>query len=404
MDIPREDFSKPPAGKHFQRYLDFAGSIIFKYNGIVPFHLYLRKYFSSNKKHGSKDRKQIIALCYNYFRLGLGVNASYSMLDKFLLGIFLCESNPSSMLALFKPQWNEEISNELIDKIKIVENDFDSKNIFPFSSELSDELDKEKFSLSFLQQPKLFVRIRPGKEYIVLEKIRSAKFSFKKINDMCLAFSQNEKVTDVIRIDKDAVIQDYNSQRVGEFLPKKFFSTHALTTVWDCCAGSGGKSILAVDVLDTIKLTVTDKRLTILQNLKNRFASAGIKNFDPYVLDIASDRHFPTAESFDIIIADVPCSGSDTWSRTPEQLQLFRSKEIERYASLQKKIIKNILPHLEQNGILLYITCSVFKKENEENVDYIVENFQLKLLKMEYLKGYEMQANTLFIAVFSNSP
>ena len=43
------------------------------------------------------------------------------------------------------------------------------------------------------------------------------------------------------------------------------------------------------------------------------------------------------------------------------------------------------------------------EKENEENVDYFLQNFQLNLLHKEYLNGYEMQADTLFVAVFAKS-
>ncbi len=95
----------------------------------------------------------------------------------------------------------------------------------------------------------------------------------------------------------------------------------------------------------------------------------------------------------------MPCSGSGTWARTPERLGFFKEKEIEKYASLQKNIIKNVVPHMQDGGLLFYITCSVFKEENEENVDYFLKNFQVALLQMKYLEGYEMQADTLFIAV-----
>ena len=105
----------------------------------------------------------------------------------------------------------------------------------------------------------------------------------------------------------------------------------------------------------------------------------------------------------DLIIADVPCTGSGTWARTPEQLHFSHKKDIDKYAALQKKIIENALPHLKINGHFLFITCSVFKKENEENVAFIQQKFQLNLLKMEYLKGYEIQADTLFVALFKKA-
>ena len=410
MDIPVNEISKASSGKYFQKHLLFAESLISMYKGVEPFHLYIKKYFSSNKKHGSKDRKQIVSLCYNYFRLGCGVSLHVTLQDKFLLGAFLCDSNPSLLLSQLKPEWNEKINCPLNEKLKSVEDFFDPKIIFPFQQFLSDEIDQHKFAISFLQQPKLFLRIRPGKEAIVLDKITSVNFPFERLGDDCLVFSRNEKVTDVIIVDKEAVIQDYNSQRTGKFFLKYLFTQQvdesvekirSPITVWDCCAGSGGKSILAVDTLENIELTVTDKRPAILQNLKKRFAISGIKNYEAFVLDIASKNQLPTNSTFQFLIADVPCSGSGTWPRTPEQLNFFHENEIEKYASLQKTIIRNIVPHLQSGGILLYITCSVFKKENEENVDYFLQNFQLNLLHKEYLKGYEMQANTLFVAVFT---
>ena len=409
MDIPGNEIPTPSWGKYFQRHLQFAQSLVNTYKGDEPFHLYIQKYFASHKKHGSKDRKQIASLCYSYFRLGCGVSRNVAIHDKFLLGSFLCNSGHSLLLAQLKPEWNAVINLELNDKLKLVEDFFDIKNIFPFQKFLSKEIDHEKLTISFLQQPKIFLRVRPGKKFILREKIRSANFSFEEINDNCLVFSHNEKITDVINIDKEAVIQDYNSQRTGEFF-LKYFSRQQLeheaekissqTAVWDCCAGSGGKSILAFDIIKNCKLTVTDKRPSILQNLKKRFAAAGIRNYEAFVLDIESGAQLPTGAGFQIIIADVPCSGSGTWARTPEQLNFFKVEEIEKYASLQKNIIRNILPRLNECGILLYITCSLFKKENEENVDYILENFQLNLLHKEYLKGYEIHADTLFVAVF----
>lgn len=101
-----------------------------------------------------------------------------------------------------------------------------------------------------------------------------------------------------------------------------------------------------------------------------------------------------------LIIADVPCSGSGTWARTPEQLTYFSEKRIAKYASLQKKIVKNAIVKLKAGGYFLYITCSVFKMENEENVDFIHEQLHLKLVESRYLKGYEIQADTLFAALF----
>jgi 16S rRNA (cytosine967-C5)-methyltransferase len=66
----------------------------------------------------------------------------------------------------------------------------------------------------------------------------------------------------------------------------------------------------------------------------------------------------------------------------------------------KKKIVSNIIPHLRYGGHLLYITCSVFKRENEEIVDYVKQKFHLEIIKMELLKGYDKKADTMFTSLF----
>jgi 16S rRNA (cytosine967-C5)-methyltransferase len=177
-------------------------------------------------------------------------------------------------------------------------------------------------------------------------------------------------------------------------------STHSTSLrVWDACAASGGKSILAFDIFKKIDLTVSDVRQSILFNLEKRFATAGIKNYHSFLSDLSSSAHLRNA-AFDLIITDVPCSGSGTWSRTPEQLYYFEPHQIDRYSALQKKIVDNAIPYLKPGGFLLYCTCSVFKKENEEVVEYIQQQHSLQLIQSALMTGYTMKADTLFGAVF----
>ncbi len=387
---------------YFHRYLQYASSIISSYNGIEPFHLFLKKYFSLNRKHGSKDRKIISALCYNYFRLGYGVSADVDQDERFLLSMFLCENRLLSLLKFFKPEWNASILLPLRDKLKIVEKEFNAEKIFPFLDESGNEINFHQFNLSFLIQPKLFIRTRPGFKGSVVSKIKKAGLLFEDLGENCISFFNNENVSDVIKADCEAVVQDYNSQKTLNFLKSFAQVNKTEILIWDCCAGSGGKSILAFDLFNSINLTVTDKRKNILKNLKLRFGKAGIAKYRLAIADL-ENLSAGFEGLFDIIIADVPCSGSGTWARTPEQLLFFPKNEIEKYALLQKKIIENAITHLKNNGHILYITCSVFKKENEENATFFKEKYHLSLLGSEYLKGYEIQADTLFVALFKKN-
>ncbi|MEO6844473.1 MAG: Fmu (Sun) domain-containing protein [Ginsengibacter sp.] len=395
--------SFPKKGNHFHRYLEYASTLLNNYNGKEPFHLYLKKYFSTNKKHGSRDRKQITSLCYYYFRLGFGTTSAISVEEKLILATFLIEENPSSFLETLNPEWNKNINLAIDRKLELVKDIFDVKKIFPFREALSNEINFPGISLSFLIQAKLFIRIRPGYQNAVFDKIKSANISFEKINDHCLSFANNEKLTNILDIDKEAIIQDYNSQQTLSALAFSLQPSASGISVWDCCAASGGKSILACDLLKNIELTVSDTRQNILSNLDRRFEKAGIKNYQSFPADLSISTSGIGGKFFDLIIADVPCSGSGTWARTPEQLHYFKKEQISEYAALQKKIVTNIAKALKKDGYLLYITCSVFKEENEENVNYIQNELGLELLQSKYLKGYEMQADTLFVALFTFS-
>ena len=408
--------------KHFS-HLNTAVELIEQYKRELPFSIFLRSYFAQHKKHGSRDRKSISNCCYCYFRLGYALD-TFSIEEKILIGLFLCDRNPNELLQHFKPAWNETIQLSIDEKISILNNEnipFSIEDIFPWKELLSEGIDHEQFCRSFLIQPDIFLRLRPGHETSVKQKLQTAGLAYSEISPTCLSFPNTTKLDTIISLDKEAVVQDLNSQRtlrsqtlsgaspersrrVEGAAPRGTERSGRPTTIWDSCAASGGKSILAYDLIPNIHLTVSDIRESIIHNLKKRLANAGINNYNAFVADLTKPNHDPersrrASNNFDLIICDAPCSGSGTWSRTPEQLVFFDpASSLNYYSSLQQKITSNIIPHLKPGGKLIYITCSVFKKENEDTVNFIVENSGLQLEKMEVLKGYDKKADTLFAA------
>jgi len=386
----------------YHSYINSTKVILNNYKGEEPLSAFLKKYFSANKKYGSKDRKQISNLCYCFFRLGKAV-MNTSIEEKILAGLFICSNEPNEILAALKPEWNEKIELPISEKLLIINYSLLIQHVFPWKDELSEKTDHEKFSESFFIQPNLFLRLRPGKEKIIIQKLQDAGIDFKKISETCLALPNASKIDEVIELDKDAVVQDLNSQRAGEFIKSEIVDLKPEISLWDCCAASGGKSIMAYDIDPGVQLTVSDVRESILANLKKRFEKAGIKKYKSFVADISDKNFKPQTTNFKLIIADVPCSGSGTWSRTPEQLYFFNENEIEKYSSLQKKIVSNVIPQLQNGGSFIYITCSVFKRENEEVVEFIEQNFRLQVKQIEGLKGYDKKADSMFIAVFEKT-
>lgn len=386
----------------FHSYLNSAATILSLYNGEEPLSSFLKKYFARDKKFGSKDRKQISHLCYCYFRLGKSFPVLPSE-EKILLSLFFCSDKHNDLLATVKPGWNEKTALPLKEKLLSIGNSLFIHDIFPWKEYLSDGIDFDKFCESFFIQPDLFLRLRPGKEIQVKEKLGSAGISYHVLPDGCLALSNASKIDNVIELDEEVVVQDYNSQQTGNFIKSEILNVQPTIKAWDCCAGSGGKSIMLHDICPQIQLTVSDKRESILANLKKRFSKAGIKNYKSFIADVATTQPEILNLKSEMILADVPCTGAGTWSRTPEQLFFFTADKIDQYATLQRKIVSNVIPALNPGGYFVYITCSVFKKENEEAVFFIRDKFRLELLKMELLKGYEQRADTMFIAVFKKS-
>ena len=384
-------------------YLNSAKEILSLYNGEEPFASFLKKYFSGHKKFGSTDRKQVSHLCYCYFRLGKAL-PNLPVEDRILTALFFCTTTSNQLLGQIRPEWNDNVTLSVDEKYKLVGNTFSNPYIFPWEKELTVGINFEQFCNSFFIQPDLFLRMRPGKEVLVKEKLLKADIAFRSMLPSAISIATTVKLDEIIEPDKEAVVQDYSSQRVAEFievvnaeLGRRRQSDGV--RVWDCCAASGGKSIMAKDILGNIELTVSDIRESILSNLKKRFAVAGIKHYKSFIADLTEPVSILSNNQFDLIVADVPCTGSGTWSRTPEQLYYFDENRIEEYCQLQKKIITTIISHLIPGGHLLYITCSVFKKENEDVIDFIKEKFHLELIKMEILKGYDKKADTMFAAL-----
>lgn len=101
---------------------------------------------------------------------------------------------------------------------------------------------------------------------------------------------------------------------------------------------------------------------------------------------------------FDVIIADVPCSGSGTWGREPENLYFFTREKLENYTQKQFNIASNTLKFLKTGGMFYYITCSVFEEENFGIINKLSQETSIEILNYEYINGYKLRADNMFVA------
>lgn len=393
---------------YINSYLQAATQLLKEYTGYPPFHQYIKNFFKQYKKYGSKDRKHIIALCYSYYRIGQAMLNNFST-ERFAAGLLLSSTTTNPLLNAIQPLWNKLVEKNFSIEKKIqfleIELSFNSNQIFPFTSHLSSLQNITCFQQSHLIQPKVYLRVRPNKKETILKKLEHLNWSYHYIEPNTISLPIGYNIEEHFNIDEEIIIQDLSSQKIGIFLEKINLSTsQPIQQIWDACAGSGGKSILAYDILPNIQLTVSDIRKSILHNLQQRFKKAGITKYNSLVLDVSNVLAIPSnfKKAFDLIIADVPCTGSGTWGRTPEQLLFFDEKEIEKYINRQQKILQNIIPALKPGGCLLYCTCSVFKAENEDQVNWLKQK-GLECIEMQLLESYIQQADSLFVALFKKT-
>ena len=141
--------------------------------------------------------------------------------------------------------------------------------------------------------------------------------------------------------------------------------------VLDACAAPGGKTshLLEHAEIDLTALDVDAARLERVQaNLERLGLSARIMRGDA-----ARPLEWWDGAAFDAILADVPCSASGVVRRHPDIKWLRRPEDIARFAERQRAILDALWQLLRTDGKLLYVTCSVFHEENQDQIARFVE-------------------------------
>jgi 16S rRNA (cytosine967-C5)-methyltransferase len=351
--------------KTFQR-------IIGEYPVDTPLSKFLPGFYRQNKQMGSTDRRVASRLIYSYFRLGQAL-PNLATDERLMVAEFLCNTQSNSFLQHFKPDWAACVNFTIDDKLTLIKTAYPAfklDDVFPWTSQISEGIDKDAFLKSFFCQPDLFIRVRNGYDHLVKAELNKAGVVFKDEGNGCYALPNGTRLETIFAKQNWFEVQDLSSQQTGDF-----FRPQRWDNWWDACAASGGKSLLLHEDEPNIKLVVSDIRESVLANLDERFQLAGLTKYQKKVLDLTTNIDQTLHDyQFDGIILDAPCSGSGTWGRTPEMIAQFMPTKIDFFQRLQKGIAQNVVKYLKPGKPLIYITCSAFKGENEDVVDYLLKS------------------------------
>lgn len=134
--------------------------------------------------------------------------------------------------------------------------------------------------------------------------------------------------------------------------------------VLDACAAPGGKSAHMLEMANVALLSL-DQDEQRLERVRDNLQRLNL-NAQVVCADAATPQDWWDGTRFQRILADVPCSASGVVRRHPDIKWLRRAEDIEQFANQQLRILEALWPLLERNGKLLYATCSVFARENQE--------------------------------------
>jgi 16S rRNA (cytosine967-C5)-methyltransferase len=154
--------------------------------------------------------------------------------------------------------------------------------------------------------------------------------------------------------------------------------------VWDCCAAPGGKMLILARRLGSAEMVASDvsaKRLAQTEARLRRYAYAEHVGFA--VADAADAK--AVEGSFDLILCDVPCSGTGTLAGNPEIRHRLKVEELARQAERQTAILEGALKRLAPGGRLVYSTCSLEPEECERVVDAVVKKAGLRRVSVAEL-------------------
>ncbi len=153
-------------------------------------------------------------------------------------------------------------------------------------------------------------------------------------------------------------------------------------SVLDLCAAPGGKSTHIASLISDDSILISNEvigsRVNILAEnlLKWGYDNTWVSHSDPV-------RFGAIPDFFDLLLIDAPCSGSGLFRKMPAYCEEWSPELVSHCALRQQRIVNEAYPALAQNGLMVYMTCSLSQAENEDMLDYLCDSFSLASCRVQ---------------------
>jgi len=225
-----------------------------------------------------------------------------------------------------------------------------------------------------------------------LLELLKEKYGFEgeisKLDDNFIVLKKSYPVVNIEEFQKGFfTIQD---DVVGSFI-RKLCENFEFKNVLDACAAPGRKTSYFSSLKENLKVFASDVSYRRLKALKRLYKTLSLPL--PYLL-VLDARKMPFKKSFDLILLDVPCTGTGTLRKHPERRWFLKEEDIEKKVNIQKEILNESKDYTSK--YLVYSTCSLFKEENENQIkEFLEKNKNFKLIEekrfdpsLEYKTGF----------------
>ncbi len=256
------------------------------------------------------------------------------------------------------------------------------------------EEDEERFLSLQMERAPFWLRLnREGKRSELEQELNRLEVPFERHELSYKILQEKNLSASRIMTDGLAEVQDFGSQMLVSGLKLK-----PNATVWDACAGGGGKTLQLASLYPKAEIFASDVRAYKSAEVQKRAERARLTNVKTLSWNGSAELQKPRSarDGFDLILVDAPCSGSGTFRRSPDGRFRLSSEMLKELQDLQGHILRNVLPHLKPEGEIIYATCSWFVEENEAVTEKAARELGLTILD-EGLKGLPMHdSDTLF--------
>lgn len=334
-------------------------------NQKLPLDVFLRIYFKDHKSIGSHDRKYLAETIYSLIRWK-------GFID------FFCKENLSwenrvSLLETLNPE--EHLNDATIPLHQRVS--FPEEYFSCLSSSLGEDKAKE-FCLESNYPAPITIRVnslKTTREELIKRLETQINCSPGSKSPLAIHFANRANFFGLPEFKEGLFeVQDEGSQLIA-FEVKAKPGDHVL----DYCSGAGGKALAIAPLMKGKgQIYLHDIREQALLEAKKRMKRAGIQNAQ--IISSQDPKKKRLKGHMDWVLVDAPCSGSGTLRRNPDMKWRFQKKDVNEVVAKQRQIFEEALPFVKSKGHIVYATCSVLPEENNEQVEFFLKNFPIKLI------------------------